>query len=98
MKRSFYNTKVDPDFEKTVESKDKADMEDFNKYCHLFNHLGELGYADESSDYDRMTLLCRRLLHLVYLLLLPMNLPFAWALPLLSSLSYVLFKQPKLNK
>lgn len=70
-------------------------MEEFNKYCHLFNHLGEVGFVDESSEYDQTFILCRRLFHLGYLLLVPMNLPFAWCLPFLSSLSLALFKKPR---
>ena len=98
MKRQFYNAKVDSEFEKVVESKDKEDMEEFNHYCHMYNHLGELGYQDENAtEYDKTATFFRRMLHVLFLLTVPMNIPFSWVFPLLSSLSYVVFKQPAKN-
>ena len=77
MKRAFYTSTVDKEFEHTMLYKSEEDRERFMEYCQLYHSLGELGFGTlrlgESSGTKRM-------LYLFFLLLQPMNVPYAWSL------------------
>ena len=90
MKRQFYAKHVDAEFDKTMKGQKDEEVKIFNKHCQQFNSLGDLAYV--SRDSDPVMVKARRFMHTFDLLQLPMGLPLAWLLPLLASLSVMVYK------
>ena len=91
LKRQFYSREVDKDFEKTMMIGDEEEIKAFNAYCAEHNSLGEIGYLPQNSDMILVN--CKRWCHTLYLLLLPMGIPFSWVLPFFASLLALCFKR-----
>jgi hypothetical protein len=91
LKRGFYTTKVDTEFEKTLGNASEDELKEFNKYCTLFSGLGSLGFARERKWFEVMF----KYMHLAYFLLLPMNIPYTWLIPALISIMNMILGDKK---
>jgi hypothetical protein len=79
MKRKFYCENIDKDFAAIVETKNEAEMREFQQYCQYYNALGSVGYTAPNSEPSAL-LETKQYLYLFYLTLYPMNVPYSWSL------------------
>lgn len=79
MKRKFYQENVDKDFEKVVGTETEEERQEFQKYCTLYNALGELGFPTLLEDQSNVMSM-KRTMYLMFVLLKPMNIPWSGGL------------------
>lgn len=84
LKRKFYCENVDKEFEEVVKNKTEEDRVEFMTYCQLYNSLGELGFPAFLNASSKITN-TKRTMYLLYVLLAPMNVPYAWSLFFIAS-------------
>ena len=85
MKRKFYQENVDKEFEKVVGTENEEERVSFQRYCQLYNALGELGFPTLLDDSGTVTTI-KRLMYLLFLILKPMNIPWSGCLFFLGAL------------
>lgn len=95
LKRDFYNKHINQKFNEIVNNGlDEEGMKKFNRYCHLYNSMGIVGF-EENYEVPGQMVFFRRLLYLVYFITYPLNIPYVWAFVLAACIFSLMQPNPR---